>query len=140
MATNKYAAFYAAYNASVKKGNPNTKEQTVSDFTNGRTTSLSDLSTHELQEIVRNLNSLSGNNKPVDDSKADSMRKAIIAIFKDIGDTTKDAIDWAEKQGVRGVKKKFNSYTTGELFVLIQVAETIKKSRQTAIRKSITKL
>jgi hypothetical protein len=140
MATNKYAAFYAAYNTSVKRGNPNSKEDTVKDFTDGRTVKLTDLSIHELQELVRRLNTLAGTNKPVDNSKADTMRKSIIAIFKSINGTTADAIAWAEKQGVRGVKKKFNSYTTGELFVLIQVAENIKKSRQTAIRKSITKL
>ncbi len=135
---NKYASFYAAYNTTVKKGNTNSKEDTVKDFTDGRTVKLTDLTIQELQELVRRLNTLAGKPKIVVKDKGDSMRKSIIAIFKSIGDTTEDAIAWAEKQGVRGVKKPFNNYTNGELYVLIQVAENVKKSRQTAIRKAVS--
>lgn len=134
---NKYAGFYAAYNASVKKGNTLTKEEVLLDFTAGKTSSLKDLSAHEIEALIRSLNGLSGfvpGTKHQDD-KADKMRKGIIAIFKKMGRTAEDAKIWAEKQGVRGNKRLFNHYTTGELFVLIQVAQKIADDQHHALRK-----
>lgn len=130
---NKFTAFFAAYNASVKRGNPHSYAEMVSNFTGGKTQSLRDLNLFELQELTRQINNLI----PEDKGKADRMRKAIIAIFKKMNRTTADAISWAEKQGVRGNKKKFNDYTTGELFVLISVAEKVLNDWQNAIRKKI---
>lgn len=132
---NRYTKFFAAYNASVKRGNPNTKEETVRQFTNGRTGSLQDLSEWELQELTRNLTALTGNAYQPSDVKADRMRKSIIAIFKSIGRSVEDAKSWAEKQGVNGIKKPFNKYTTQELFILIKVAEKVRKDYNDAIRK-----
>lgn len=132
---NRYAGFFAAYNDSVKRGNPNTKEEQIFAFTNERTNSLKDLSEWELQELTRSLRVVT--QKPIVNDKADSMRKAIIAIFKSMGRQTSDAINWAEKQGVKQVKKPFNDYTTIELFVLINIAEKVKSDWQKAIRKKI---
>lgn len=139
---NRYAGFFAAYNASVSAGNPNTKEETIREFTNGRTKSLKDLNNDELDALVLNLNSLSrfAPKKPVPDDKADKMRKSIIAIFKQMGKTTQDAINWAEKQGVKGAKKKFNDYTTGELFTLIRIAEKVRAEWQLTIRNKMKTL
>ena len=138
---NQYSTFFAAFNASQKRGNPFTREEIVFDFTGGKTKSLKDLSRAELSELTLYLNRLNGNaaapNKYAND-KADKMRKSIIAIFHNMGRSVQDAIAWAEKQGVRGVKKKFNDYTTGELYVLIGIAEKIKADYATAIRKRIT--
>jgi hypothetical protein len=131
---NKYSPFFAAYNASVKKGNPSSKEETIKDFTNGRTTSLKDLSVWELQELTRSLQYLT----PAPNDKADKMRKGIIAIFKSMNRTLEDAKEWTEKQGVKGIKKPFNSYTTGELYVLIAIAEKIKTDWEKSIRKQVT--
>jgi hypothetical protein len=69
------------------------------------------------------------------DVKRDKMRKAIISNFKFIDKTTGDAIAWAEKYGCNGVKRKFNEYTTQELYVLIQNAEKMKIDFLKAIRK-----
>lgn len=135
MPTNRYSQFFAAYNASKKKGNNNTKEETVYSFTDGRTDSLKDLSEWELQELNRQLSGIA----PANNTKEDKMRKAIIAIFKKMNRPTADAIGWAEKQGVRGEKKAFNDYTTQELYVLIHVAEKVLYDWQTAIRKTILK-
>lgn len=135
---NKYAAFFAAYNDSVKRGNPNTKEEQILLFTNGRTDSLKQLDHWELQELTRSLRIVAA--PPVNNDKADRMRKAIIAIFKSMNRTTEAAKAWAEKQGVKGVKKGFNEYTTGELYVLIGIAEKVKTSWQAAIRKQVQKL
>jgi hypothetical protein len=137
MAYNKYAAFYAAYNASVKRGNSNSKEEMIQQFTNCRTSSIKDLNDAELKEIVAVLNAISGVKPVVKDEKADRMRKAIISIFKKMNRPTKDAIAWAEKQGVRGEKKDFNDYSTGELYVLINVAEKVLADWQQALRKKI---
>lgn len=133
---NKYAPFFAAYNKSVQMGNPYTKEEVLKDFTNGIKTSLKDLSIWELQELTRRLTSLALPQQNND--KADKMRKAIIAIFKSMNRTVEDAKAWAEKQGVKGTKKPFNAYTTGELYVLIAVAEKIKYDWQKSIRKKVT--
>lgn len=133
---NRYTSFFGAYNASVKRGNPYSKEDVVKDFTAGRTKSLKDLSHAELQELTRSLNQTSGfvaGSKYAND-KADKMRKSIIAIFYKMDRTANDAKAWAEKQGARGQKKRFNDYTTGELYVLIGVAEKIYEDWAKAIR------
>lgn len=142
---NKYASFFAAYHASVKKGNPFSKEETVSNFTNGRTVSLGDLDYFELQELTRRLTAMTSPatkataDQPKKD-KADSMRKAIIAIFRSMERTVEDAKQWAEKQGVKGVKKGFNEYTTGELYVLISIAEKVKTDWMTGIRNRLKEM
>jgi hypothetical protein len=51
-----------------------------------------------------------------------------------------DAIAWAEKQGVKGVKKKFNDYTTGELYVLIGIAEKVLSDWEKGVRKQFSNL
>ncbi len=133
---NKYSPFYTAYATSVQQGNPYTKEEVVQNFTEGRTGSLKQLTAWELQELVRSLRSIAKPATPEND-KADKMRKAIIAIFKSMNKTTASAIQWAEKQGVKSIKKGFNQYSTGELYVLIQIAEKIKQDWQKSIRKQV---
>lgn len=136
---NKYAPFFAAYNKSVQRGNPCTKEEVLKDFTNGIKTSLKDLSIWELQELTRRLTRLATTSSfSQSNNKADCMRKAIIAIFKSMNRTVEDAKEWAEKQGVKGIKKTFNNYTTGELYVLITIAEKIKTDYNKAVRKTVT--
>lgn len=135
---NQYAPFFAAYNASVKAGNSLSKEEQINIFTNGRTSSLKELSHWELQELTRSLCMVAP--APVVNDKADKMRKAIIAIYRSMGRTVADAIAWAEKQGVKGTKKQFNQYTTGELYVLIGIAEKIKADWSKSIRKQITQI
>lgn len=139
---NQYARFFAAFKNSQLKGNPFTKEEVVSNFTNGRTGSLKDLSHFELNELSRSLSLLAPEKQPTRpaDDKADKMRKAIIAIFKSVGKTTTDAITWAEKQGVRGQKKKFNDYSTGDLFVLIGICEKVRADKLKNIRKELSNL
>lgn len=143
MKHNPYAAFYAAYNASVAAGNPLSKEELVLDFTQGSTSSLKELSSAELDGLVARLNQLNRSGqapyKPHSD-KADSMRKSIIALFYKMNKTPAQAKAWAEKQGVRGVKKKFNHYTNGELFTLIRIAEKICSEWQSGIRKRLNEI
>lgn len=142
---NHYAAFYAAYSESVKAGSPLSKEEVVSDFTQGRTTSLKELSGQELEAIVVRLNEFSrfkpkAQAKQTENPKGDSMRKSIIAIFYKMNKTPAQAKDWAEKQGVRGIKRSFNDYTNSELFTLIRVAEKVLFDWQSSIRKKMTEL
>lgn len=137
---NKYSPFFSAYNNSVKRGNPHTKEEVVENFTNGRTSSLQELSDWDLQELTRNLRKLAPQLPNPNSDRADKMRKAIIAIFKSMNRTVEDAKTWAEKQGVKGIKKGFNEYSTGDLYVLIGIAEKIKADWSKSIRKQIEKL
>lgn len=137
MSNNKYAAFFAAYNTSVKRGNDMTREEVIQQFTEGRTPSLKDLSDIELQELTRRLNMLTGTRYQPNNDKLDKMRKSIIAIFHDMNKTPATAKAWAEKQGVFGNKKRFNDYTGRELFALIRIAEKIRKEYYAAIRKAV---
>lgn len=140
MAQNRYATFYAAYNSTKAKGNPLTKEEQVREFTQGRTSSLQDLTDAELREIVTALNHTNTAKwQPTtpEEVKLDKMRKALIAQFHLMHRTPSNAIAWAEKQGVRGTKKKFNKYTTQELYVLIALAEKVVLDWQKAIRLKV---
>jgi hypothetical protein len=137
-----YAAFFSAYNASKAKGNPYSKEEQISTFTGGRTSSLKELSKGEYDELVRQLNQAAGarpDHRRHSD-KGDKMRKAIISIFYKMDRKPADAIAWAEKQGVNGAKKAFNEYTNQELFILIGVAEKVLYDYRQGIRKSLTML
>lgn len=151
---NPYAAFFAAYNNSVKGGNPLSREEQISQFTDGRTESLKELKPEELKALVVGLNSTSSNVstssnfskvrnfRKVDEvnEKADRMRKAIISIFYKMEKPPAAAIAWAEKQGVGGEKKRFNDYTNQELYQLILVAEKILEDYLVAIRKKLSEL
>ena len=134
----KYSTFFAAYNASVKEGNPFTKEEQIQIFTGGRTTSLKELSSAEVKELTKTINDALGIVLKAVNDKADRMRKSIIAIFKKMERTTQQAIAWAEKQGVKGEKKKFNDYTTQELFILIRIAEKVHADWLSSIRKQVS--
>lgn len=142
MAHNRYAAFYAAYNTSVAKGNPNTKVEVVKEFTNNRTASLQDLSDRELQELVDCLNELTGSKyaptTPEEVTK-DKLRKAIISQFHLMHRTPSSAKAWAEKYGLKNAKKRFNDYTATELFILLKNAEQVVADWREAIRKGISK-
>lgn len=145
---NKYSGFFKA----LKKLPGLSKEEAVYDFTSGRTRSLRKLDHWEVQELTRRLAEIVGKvqvskrdeEKKFDQfpggEKADKMRKAIIAIFRKMGKTVPEAISWAERQGVKGVKKKFNEYTTGELYVLIGIAEKILGDLETKIRENANRL
>jgi hypothetical protein len=145
---NQYSGFFKA----LKKLPGLSKEEAVYDFTSGRTRSLQKLDYWEVQELTRCLAEIAGkvqvsrqeDTKKTDQfpggEKADKMRKAIIAIFRKMGKTVPDAITWAERQGVKGVKKGFNEYTTGELYVLIGIAEKILGDVETKIRTNANRL
>lgn len=132
----KYSAFFGAYNASVKAGNPYTKEEQVQIFTEGRTGSLKELSDQELEALTRQLNN-QGNTKDL----ADTMRKAIISIFHKMNyaNAAAAAKAWAEKMGVgskdKHVKRPFNEYTTQELKKLIYKAEIALEDWRKATKK-----
>ena len=55
-----YKTFFAAFKASVQRGNNLTKEELVLEFTNGRTSSLKELTAQELNELTIQLNYLNG--------------------------------------------------------------------------------
>jgi hypothetical protein len=129
MKTNKYAKIFAIITQINKAGGAVTKERLARDFSNGRTTSLSDLSVEEFQELESALVKMApGKPAPIDYSsdKLDKSRKAIIAQFRSIGRTAEQAISWAESKGVFGNKRKFNDYTGQELHQLIKNAEKVK--------------
>lgn len=133
-----YASFFAVYKRSQELGNPLTRQEVVLEFTGGRTDSLRELKETELKQLVAQMQRNNGDTyQPKKDDKADQMRKAIIAIFRSMGRSVSEAKSWSEKQGVRGVKKGFNAYSTQELYVLITIAEKVRADYEKAVRKGL---
>ena len=56
---------------------------------------------------------------------ADRLRKLLIAKGHNIGKHPNSVKAWCEKQGVNGVKKKFNDYTPQELRYLSEVFDKV---------------
>lgn len=135
-----YKKFFAAFNRSVQQGNPLTRQELISGFTNGRTNSLKELTPFELNELIIQLNRNSDfkANPQQTDQKADKMRKALIAIFHDMNRPPAAAAAWAQKQGVKGIKKQLNDYNNQELFALIRVAKKVREDYYAALRKGLS--
>lgn len=134
---NNYARIFAIISRINKSGGNMTHMQAVKDFTNGRTESLKDLSFAEVQEMERSLQKLFPNKYEAKHDPLDSSRKAVIAQFRSIGRTAGDAIAWAEKYGVMGIKKRFNDYTGQELYLLTKNAEKVKSDFIRAVNNKI---
>ncbi len=138
---NKYARVFAIVGQINNAGADVTYKELLKSFTNGRTDSLSKLEHWELQEFERSLMKLQGEN-PLSDADylndpLNATRRAIIAQFKSIGRTASNAIEWAEKYGVNGRKKRFNDYNGQELFVLLQNAKKVKADFIKSINKKL---
>ena len=126
----KYNRVFAIIKQINEAGGAVTYQELVRDFTDGRTTSLSSLSVGEFQQFERGLVALAPNKKDAADYASDpnnALRRAIIAHFRSIGRTADDAIDWAEKYGVNGVKRAFNDYTGQELYKLFLNAQKVRR-------------
>ena len=132
-----YKAFYAAYNATKRQGNPLSKDEVIEQYTDGRTNSLRALTAEELSGLVRSLNQLLPDGKTMEQDKTQRMRRAILSIWHKMRRSVPDCIAWAEKQGVKGNKKRFNDYTTQELFVLIQISEKMLSEYNNAMRQAV---
>ncbi len=138
--THNYSRFFSLIKQINSTGVALTKEEVIQDFTNGKTNSLKALKHFELQELERRLMERLNNTKTSNDFKndpRDAQRKAIISDFKSIHRTTNDAIAWAEKYGVNGVKKKFNNYTKSELKLLKLNAEKVKNDYTLSVNKKL---
>ena len=138
MKQNKYARFYALIK-SINTFMPLTKEEAVSDFTQGRTTHLSELSIQELSAFETALSSMVPKTQlqyaPAN-KNADKLRKAIISQFLSIGRTAADAKIWAEKYGVNGTKAVFNHYDNQQLYILLKNAKKMVLDFNKAQRKA----
>lgn len=138
----KYSKLFCIIKQINEAGGSVTKESLVRDFTDGRTTSLNDLSFAEFQELERKLVQMAPNKKTADHYTSDPLnntRRAIIAHFKSIGGTTEQAIAWAEKYGVNGNKRQFNEYDGQELFILLQNAKKVKRDHIKSVTKKLSK-
>lgn len=121
-----YAQFFAILKSINNLGAGLTKEDIISEFTGGKTSSLSSLNSYEYDDLIKHLMALQNKYNTGQHDPLDKARKAIISQFKSIGKTTEDAIAWAEKYGVFDVKAKFNDYTGQQLWQMLQVAKKIK--------------
>ncbi len=136
----KYSRLFAIIKQLNSNGAQLSHKQLVKDFTGGRTESLKDLSEGEFQELERQLIKSTPKTKTATDYEADprdAQRKAIIAQFKSINRTADDAKAWAEKYGVRGIKRLFNDYTAQELHTLLQNCLKMKSDFIKGVNKKL---
>ncbi len=131
---NKYARFFAILKQINATGGNLTKEEAISDFTGGKTSSLSDLTPQQLSALETTLATMSRPTslvrQPFKNSQCQQQRRKLIAIFNSIhGKATglAECKRWVLKQGVNGQKKPLNDYDSHELSILITVAEKIKE-------------
>ncbi len=139
--------FFALLNQMNAGGTNRTKEDLVSEQTNGRTTSLRDLTPIEGIALINSMKSIcnstsSANRQAISNSSKafdheaqvkDRMRKKIIACFRSIGRTVNDAKQWAEKQG----KKPFNDYSIKELSSIVTAAQRVKLSHINSVSNKL---
>jgi hypothetical protein len=133
---NPYTPFFAAFNAAQKRGNPLTKEDVISQFTGGRTTSLKQLDTAELNELTLSLNRISGfqaRRPNTHHDPTDKQRKAIIAIAHKMGWQTPSGK--ADIRRINGwcvtfgkFKKPLNDHTAPELPELVTQFDKVYQS------------
>lgn len=112
-----------------------TRQELISQFTNGKKNGLSDLSTHEYKELIRELN-LKLQTKPnIAQPTADALnlqRRKIIALFHKMGYTIEGKADmkriysWVLKYGK--YKKSLNQYDANEMPVLVTQVEAMYKT------------
>lgn len=115
------------------------KEDIILGFTEGRTSSLRDLSDRDYLRLISTMrNATSGRY-----DQRDAIRKAIISCFHQMHyeDAAAAAKNWAEKMGVgRGdehIKRAFNEYSVGELMKLLKKAEVAVRDFQNALRERL---
>lgn len=113
---NKYAQFFA-----ILKKNGLEKEDVISEFTKGRTSSLTDLTVGEFAELMRRLQRFNG--LPA----GNAMRQKMYRIAKNMqwGDSKADRLSmldgWCLNQKFR---KKLNHLTEAELRIMVTVFES----------------
>lgn len=122
-----YNRFFAVLKQINSSGTNLSKEDVISDFTNGRTNSLTDLSLQDFQEVERQLINRAGKlaKQPQYDER-EKLRKAIISVFRSINRSVSDAKNGCVKYGVNGNKTSFNSYSYQELIILLVNAKKIE--------------
>ena len=124
---------YSAYFAIEKKlnlaGSKTDRAELIHTFTDGKKTSLKDLTEYEYKEFINHLNLLLQHAlKTVNDSETRQRRK-IIALFCNMGYTQGDKSDmvainlWCEKYG--HLKVKLNGYHGADLAKLVTQAEGV---------------
>lgn len=133
---NRYARIFAIIRQLNSQGISITHTDAVRDHTCGKKDSLKDLTGDELQALETALQDMTPKTAYTED-KLDATRKAIIAQFLGIGRTAADAIEWAEKYGVSGVKRAFNEYTGQELYRLLQNAKKMQQDFIKSVNKGI---
>lgn len=130
----KYSSFFASYNASVKNGNSYDREEIIAAFTDGRTTSLKELTDAELNKLVNILNSQ--NNIYRSKNAGHKMRRKIISMAHEMGWHNLINGKWvADMRSINTwclqksyLKKELNKYTYNELPKLVSQFENVYKS------------
>jgi hypothetical protein len=131
---NRYARLFALVAAANKQNARIEINQLVNDYTCGRITSVKDLSDTELKSLENHIQNMF----PKDShwEKKNNLRRAIIAQFKSVNKSVTEAKAWAEKYGVKGVKREFNEYSIRELAILLVNAKTMAQQYREKITKS----
>lgn len=132
-----YSQFYALQKKLIQSGHKTTKEDLVADYTEGRTTSLRELSDTEFKELIASLNKMLNTTKAANwqNTAENKMRRKIIAILGHQMKYTMIHIDqWCTNYGK--FKKPLNDHSHAELVKLITQAEQYYQSHMKALCKS----
>jgi hypothetical protein len=124
-----YKQFYAILKTLNGRGIDLSKDELVSDYTNGRTKSLKEMTPYEYKQMIINLNSFVSNS---DALKEDKMRKKILSIAHELNWTLPNGkIDWPKlnawllKYGY--LHKELNRYKLSELPQLVSQIQQLLK-------------
>jgi hypothetical protein len=127
-----YRRFYAMCKALGK-----TKEESVYEFTNGRTTSCSALSDKEFNELFNMLSSHQQVPRKWEPAPGDAQRKKMISLARSMnwGDTTDQVLIKLDDFCLRQKKKRMNALSTYELGLVLTVLEKIYTEYLTEIKR-----
>ena len=126
-----YAAYFAIEKQLKSAGAPVDRSDLIHAFTEGRTSSLKELSEYEYREFINHMNTLLQQSKKISD-KGLRQRRKVIALFCNMGYVINDKPDmksindWCKKYG--HLKKQLNDYVGADLTKLVVQAEEVYNS------------
>ncbi len=120
----KYAAFFAVKKRMEKSGDESTRQEIISDFTDGSKSSLKELSDQEYNLLIRKLTDSLKKSEKWQQTPENVMRRKIIALFvHQMGYTMSGLNDWCLRYGK--FKKALNGHSKKELTELVTQAEFV---------------
>lgn len=134
-----WAIFRKAYPAVADSERIEIKNILVRQYTDGRSSSLKDMTRQEIKSLITVMNNLARDRVSAQMMQGDRMRKKVIGLMRSIGYESKGKADMARINGFcqqRGkYKKALNDHSNKELTGLISQIEIIKRKHDQGQKK-----